>query len=38
MRLVSERVLEMGGRIDEIKGEEACEKLNAGGGMGAFLR
>ncbi len=38
MLLASERVLEMGGRIDEIKGEEACEKLNGGGGIGAFLR
>ncbi|NLI81105.1 MAG: hypothetical protein GX443_05375 [Deltaproteobacteria bacterium] len=38
MWLASERVLEMGGKIDEIKGEEACAKLNGGGGIGAFLR
>ncbi len=36
--LASERVLEMGGKIEEVKGEEACAALHAAGAAGAFLR
>lgn len=36
--LASERVLEMGGKIEEIKGGEACAVLHGAGATGAFLR
>lgn len=36
--LASERVLEMGGRADEVKGEAALKELEAWGKIGAFLR
>lgn len=36
--LASERVLEMGGRSDEIRGTEARKQLDEAGKIGAFLR
>lgn len=36
--LASERVLEMGGRTEEIRGSEARRQLHAAGKIGAFLR
>lgn len=36
--LASERVLEMGGKHDEIRGSEALKLLQAAGPIGAFLR
>ncbi len=36
--LTSERVLEMGGRSDEIRGADARKQLEAAGKIGAFLR
>jgi hypothetical protein len=36
--LASERVLEMGGRSDEVRGAEARKQMDAAGKIGAFLR